>query len=162
MYTGIFRAKVLASRYLKEEGYIELQVKEGVIHSCLFITRKGQTYKWDHWEKQIVQLGVLNWELTTQQSSQPISQAVSSTSRPSSQEQASAAPQTPYSLKTPYHTAILSALQLRQWPMLHRQVYSLIDGRRQLSDIALVLHKSQQEIVQIIDDLRQQGLIDLR
>jgi hypothetical protein len=161
MYTGIFCAKISTSRYLKEEGQIELHVKEGVVLSCLFITRKGQVYQWDHWEKQIVQLGVLNWELTTQQPSEPMPRVISTTSRPPSQKQALAASQPQYSSKTPRQLAILSPLQLQQWPKLHRQVYSLIDGRRQLSNIALMLHRSQQEILQIIEDLRRKGFIDL-
>jgi Mn-dependent DtxR family transcriptional regulator len=43
--------------------------------------------------------------------------------------------------------------------MLYRQVYALIDGRRKVSDIAHMLHKSQREVAQIIENLRQRDLI---
>jgi hypothetical protein len=165
LYTGIFRAKVAASRSRPEEGHIELQVREGVIHTCCFISTRGQVYKWDKWETQLTQFGVLNWDLTPLESAGPLPRAPYSPLLVPSQ-QSPVATQKQSGARTPYHnhnhTGVLSPLQLHQLPMLYRKVYSLIDGRRQSADIAIVLHKSQYEITHIIDVLSQQGLIQLR
>jgi hypothetical protein len=160
LYTGIFRARVVSSRSQPRDGYIELQVREGIIQTCIFITTQGQVYKWDQWEIQLAQFGILNWELTSLQSLEPMPQAPSSTS-PAHSQQSPAGEQKQSLAKIPCHATALSSSQLRQLPMLYRQVYSLIDGKRQCSDIAIMLHKSQQEIERIFSDLGQQGLIKL-
>jgi hypothetical protein len=161
LYTGIFRAQIVASRSFPEEGHIELHVREGVIYACFFITAQKQMHKWENWETHLARFGALNWELTQQHSVESTSQTPSSIS-PSLSLQ----PQTPLLnhsvVKTPSHRVSLSASELARWPILYRHVYSLIDGKRQPSDIALVLHKSEQEIVKIIDDLYVRGLIQLR
>jgi hypothetical protein len=160
LYTGIFRAKVTPSRSQPRDGYIELHVREGIVQACSFITTQGQVYKWDQWETQLAQFGILNWELTPLQSSEPMPQVPSSTS--SAHFQQSPAGEQKQSLaKTPRHAKILSSSQFSQLSKLYRQVYSLIDGRRQCTDIAIMLRKSQQEVDRIIDDLGKQGLIQL-
>jgi hypothetical protein len=160
LYTGIFRAMVASSRFQPRDGYIELHVREGIIQTCSFITTQGQVYKWDQWEIQLAQFGMLNWELTPLQSSEPMPRMPSST-LPVPSRQSPEGEHKQSLAKIPRHAKVLSSSQLRQLPMLYRQVYSLIDGRRQCSDVASVLHKSQQEINRIIEDLIQQGLIQL-
>jgi hypothetical protein len=161
LYTGIFRAKVTPSRFQPRDGYIELHVKGGVIETCHFITRQGQVDKWDQWESQLAQFGTLSWELTPLQASRLIRE-VSPSTLPAHSQQLPAVEQKRSLVQIPHHTKALPSWQLHQMPRLHRQVYSLIDGKRQCSDIANVLHKSRQEINRIVDDLGKQGLIQLR
>ena len=160
LYTGIFQAKVIPSRFHSLDGYIELHVRNGIIQACCFITTQGQVYKWDQWETQLAQFGILTWELTPLQSSKCTSQVPSSTllAHP---RQSPAREQMQSLAKTPRHATVLSSSQLSLLPKLYRQVYSLIDGRRRCSDIAIVLRKSQQEINNILDDLGRQGLVQL-
>ncbi len=165
MYTGIFRAKVSGSRSWAEEGYIELQVEEGSICTCCFITTQGKVYKWDKWEILLTRFGVLNWELTPLKSSGPAPEVSRMSSSPglAPPQQWSATDHNRSSTKAPSHNSanVLSSLQLSQLPGLYRRVYSLIDGRRQCADIAVMLHRSQDEIAHILDILSQQGLIRL-
>jgi hypothetical protein len=158
LYTGIFRAKIISSRSQPKDGYIELYVRDGVVQVCRFITIQGQVEKWDQWESRLAQFGVLNWELTPLQSSEPIPQVPSSTS-PARSQQSPVGEQKQSLIRFPRHTKILSSWQILQMPKLYRQVYSLIDGKRQCTDIATVLHKSQAEVDDIIEDLAKRGLI---
>ncbi|HLI90878.1 MAG TPA: hypothetical protein VKV37_19470 [Ktedonobacteraceae bacterium] len=156
MYTGVFRAYVTETRLLPEEGSIELQAKEGNIIACRFITRQGQVYQWERWETELVRFGILNWEMTT------ASEAASQGPFPGSGRPASPSPDTVFAYQrapAPHHTTSLHPSEISRWPMLYRQVYALIDGRRKVSDIAHMLHKSQREVAQIIENLRQRDLI---
>lgn len=160
VYTGVFRATVTDTRLFLEEGQIELQVKDGVAIACRFVTKQGDVYLMERWEVQIGQLGVLNWELTT--SSEEMSpQRVSSSSGslPLVRQSSTAGRQQAI---TPHQAIRLLPAQIRQLPLLHRQVYSLVDGRRQPSDIAQLLYKQTQEIAQVIDELRRRGLIEFK
>jgi hypothetical protein len=174
LFTGIFRAKVDVSRHNTEEGYIELEVKNGAIVNCYFITMQGQVYQWEQWEEQLARYGVLNWEQTSQPFIDPITTNPNEATRIDHQESAQPVqptppvPPTPPAqstlpplLATPYRISVISASQQRGWPMLHRQVYSLIDGRRQLPEIAQMLRRTQQEIARVISDLRQYGFIQI-
>ena len=156
LYTGVFRAVVTDPRLFSAEGQIELHVKEGVAIACRFVTRQGEVFSLDRWDEQLGRVGVLNWELTT--SSDVIAQRTSSASlpvvRPTSDTLPSRQPARP-----PRQRITLLPAQLRQLPMRHRQVYSLIDGKRQAADIALLLYKPQHEIGQILEELERQGLI---
>src|SRR5579883_3280200 len=164
-YTGIFRARVSASRHLPEEGYIELQVKEGVIYACYFVSKQGKIYKWDSWDTQLAPLGVLDWKLEHRSSPGGLpgeggfsSLSVAGKKVKTVQERSPIE----IPLEIPYHIVVLSLAQIRLWPSLYRQVYSLIDGRRHVSEIAQILHKPQPEIERIIQELRRQGLIQMR
>jgi hypothetical protein len=154
MYTGVFRATIVASRNQRAEGHVALRVKEGTIYACVFTNTQGHVSSWDHWETQLPPFGVLNWELIPWQPFEHMQDNTSSRSPVLSQ-------QSPVGVQkqSPTHTVVLSPSQLRQLPMLYRQVYTLIDGRRQSCDIARMLHQSQQDIDRILGDLSQQGLI---
>jgi hypothetical protein len=156
MYTGVFRASVAATRLLPEEGNIELQAKEGSIIACRFVTRRGQIYPMDRWENELPRFGVLNWELT------PSAETGPQRTVPASRQPVRSSPDTLFAQQhapAPYHTISLSSSQIGNWPMLYRQVYVLIDGRRKISDIAHMLHRSQQEVTQVIEELRRRHLI---
>lgn len=158
MHTGIFRAQVVKSRLLPEDGYVDLQAKEGVVIACRFVTKQGRIYVWDRWNVELAKLGVLNWEQLPD-TAMPLRSAPAS--EPLSRQSSGALPVPNRSL-IPHHTHTLDAQQMQQLPMLYRRVYYLIDGKRQFSDIALMLHKPEQEIVQVIQVLIRQGLITLK
>ncbi len=142
-YTGIFRAKLAVAQRQIGEGFIELQVSEGTICACFFIPAQGHVQKWESWEAQLMQLGTLDWEQITS----------------SSLLQLPAASPEQHSIDVASHTMLLSATELSRWPPLYRRVYSLIDGKRQLSEIAFMLNKSLQEVAGVMDDLYHRGLI---
>jgi hypothetical protein len=142
-YTGVFRAKLAVAQRQIGEGFIELQVSEGTIRACFFISAYGHVQKWESWETQLMQLGTLDWEQVASSSSLQLSAA--------SSEQ--------HSTDVASHTMLLPTTELSRWPPLYRRVYSLIDGKRQLSEIALMLNKSPQEIAEVMNELHHQGLI---
>lgn len=158
-YTGVFRAYIVNPQLSSDEGYLELQAKEGVSIACRFVSKEGSVYIMDHWETRLTQFGILNWELTASTEAMP--QRIPPASESSPRQPSGALPRSTYAT-TPRHTDDLPSYQTRQWPMLYRQVYNLIDGKRQPADIALTLHKSQQEIAQVIDELRRKGLIEFK
>jgi hypothetical protein len=147
MYTGIFRAKLPGAQRQIGEGFIELQAREGTICACFFITAQGYVQKWESWETRLTQLGALDWEQTSSFLSQ------------SSSLQLPAASPAQHSIHAASHTIPLPATELSRWPSFYRRVYSLIDGKRQSSDIAFMLNRSEEEVARVMDDLYQQGLI---
>ena len=146
-YTGVFRAKLAGAQRQVGEGFIELRVSEGTICACFFIPAQGHVQKWESWETQLIRLGALDWEQVASLPSQ------------SSSLQLSAASPEQHSIDAASHTMLLPATELSRWPPLYRRVYSLIDGKRQLSEIALMLNKPPQEVAGVMDDLYHQGLI---
>lgn len=157
MYTGTFRASVIKSRLLSEDGYIELQVKEGVVVACHYVTRQGKRHVWEQWNRDLGKFGVLNWEQTAQ-TTQPLRLAPPSepTPRPSFIP-AQANSRSPI----PFHTLAPNVPRMQQLPLLYRQVYHLVDGKRQFSTIALLLRKSEEEVALVINELIRQGLVGL-
>ena len=156
MHTGIFRAQVAKSRLIPEDGYIDLQAKEGVVIACRFVTRQGETRVWERWGTELAKLGVLNWE---QMPDTAMQSRLTARPKPLPQQPVEPANNRP---SLPYHAIILNAYQTQQLPMLYRQLYYLIDGKRQVSDIALILHKSEQEVVQAKKALIRKGIIALK
>ncbi len=155
MHTGIFRAHVLKSPLLPDEGYIELQAKEGSVIACRFVTRPGEIYGWDRWDVQLAKIGVLNWELIPDRA---MHSRQLTPFGPFSRELQGALPVNNRS-SIPYQILILDVNQTRNLPALYRRVYFLIDGKRPFEDIALILHKSEQEILQVIDGLISRRLV---
>lgn len=164
-YTGVFRAKVGASRYQKEAGFVELHVTAGVVQACFFISGQKQIYKWEEWEQKLARLGVLDWEQASLHFVDPLPP-------PPNRSPASApfSPPPPSQLppprqataNIPYQVALLSPAQLLSLPMPYRRVYALIDGRRRIIDIAAMLRRPEAEIAHIMNDLRMQNLIQFR
>ena len=158
MHTGIFRAHIVKSRLLPTEGHVELHAKEGVVIACRFVAKQGEVYVWDRWDVRLAKFGVLNWE-----------QMLDSTMRLKSIPATETFPRLPSSILPvdnrsliPHQAIILNANQTLQIPTLYRRVYLLVDGKRQFSDIALMLHKSEQEVIQVIYVLIQRGLVTLK
>ena len=158
MHTGIFRAQVIKSRFLPDDGYVDLQAKEGVVIACRFVTKQGQVYVWDRWNAELARIGVLNWEQIPD-NAMPLRS--SPTTEPLSRQTSGALPVQSRS-SIPHHTNPVDASQMQQLPTLYRRVYYLVDGKRRFSDIALMLHKPEQEIVQVIHALIRQGLLTLQ
>lgn len=158
MHTGIFRARVMKSRLSPEEGAIELQAKEGIVIACRFVTRQGKVDVWDRWDVRLARFGVLNWELTPDDVTRPKAEPDTG---PLPGQISGALPVSNHSI-APHQLFSPHPQQMRQLPMLYRQVYYLIDGKRQASDIALVLHRSEQEVTQIFNELGRLGLIALK
>jgi hypothetical protein len=170
LHTGVFRAKVTASRQ-QAEGYVELHVKEGTILHCFFVNSRGEREKWEEWEKRLVPLGVLNWDHESLQTPEdPFLQVRNPTTPfPQARNPAMPFPQSPIPpgaarsfSPLPYQVVTLSSAQLAQLPSPCRRVYSLIDGRRRMSDIALILQRSEGEISKVVDYLIQLGVVRVR
>ncbi len=159
MHTGIFRAHVTKTRLLSEEGQIELQAKEGTVIACRFVTKPGEIFGWDRWDVQLAKIGVLNWELIPDRAmhSRQITPFA-----PHSRELQGALSVNNNRSSIPYQTLIPDANQTPLLPMLYRRVYCLIDGKRKFADIALILHKSEQDIDQVIHGLILRRLVMLK
>lgn len=147
LYTGIFRAEVFLSRDTSGRGHIELSVKDGTILACRFISIQGQRQTWDDWETRLAQLGVLDWQLAELPAS------------PTHHSQ-----QSPLDFRslTPYRKAVAGSFSLDQWPSLHRQVYLLLDGTRNINDIAQLLRKRPEIVLQVIEELRIRDIVQLQ
>ena len=51
------------------------------------------------------------------------------------------------------------AVMSRAWSREHRLIFALIDGRRTITEIAALLHKPPDHVVQVLNDLRAEGFI---
>jgi len=47
----------------------------------------------------------------------------------------------------------------RSWSREHRQVFALVDGRRTIAEIAALLHKPPEQVIQVLNDLHAGGLV---
>ena len=113
MHSGIFRAQVVKSRLLPEDGYIDLQAKDGVVIACRFVTRQGEARVWERWNTQLARLGVLNWE---QIPATAIQSKLTPRPKPLPQQSIGSVNNRP---STPHRAIILNAYQTQQLPMLY-------------------------------------------
>jgi hypothetical protein len=60
----------------------------------------------------------------------------------------------------PYRTPRGTQIAMdRSWSREHRLVFALVDGHRTITEIAALLHKPPEQVVQALNDLRAGGLI---
>jgi len=63
-------------------------------------------------------------------------------------------PLTRNTISRPRRTAALTQWQMRPWQGIHKQVYSLADGKRSVTEIAALLSTTPEAIKEILHDLQ--------
>lgn len=138
----------------------QLTLVEGKVTSCLLcnkvagrvLLRDAEVTRW------LSAQGKLYWRLEeiAQNQAEQLSQATVS---PSTDTVFPAQP-APRFITAPYRTPRgMQVAMDRSWSREHRLVFALVDGRRTIAEIAALLHKPPEQVVQVLNDLRAGGLI---
>ncbi len=138
----------------------QLTLVEGKVTSCWLrskvdgrvLLRDAEVTRW------LSVQGKLYWRLeeVAQSQAEQLSQAAVS---PSTEAVFPAQPASRFTTapcRTPRGTQVAMD---RSWSRDHRLVFALIDGRRTIAEIAGLLHKPPEQVVQVLNDLRAGGLI---
>lgn len=152
-FSGEFHAKVSSQPALREGGEVVLLVQNGNVISCFIFNKKGQKLYHDvEAQRLLPKLGILDWQLT----SSSFSPTANSVPPPA------ALPVNPTPSQKigpiPQRRSVPEA-QMRTWSMLERSVYSLVDGKHSIEQIATLLSRPISTIEQIIHKFEVSGVI---
>lgn len=128
---------------------IEIHFQAGTIISCFIISSSGHRIKDEESAKRLARLGKLNWTFVPQEET-VIQQA--------SPAPAPAPVQVP---ALPQRTVHLEQWQMNSWPRIHRRVFALADGTRNIGKIAEVLSTSPEVVRKVLQDLQSIGVVNM-
>ncbi len=150
--SGRLQTELPDVRGLKGQFQAELIIAAGKIISCSITNRSGQIIIGnDEAVLLLYNLGELNWTLTLQAETAP-------TNPPNIQNTASLPRLRPL---IPRRIALPRQGQVNTWPRKHRAVFALIDGQKNIEQIAAVLSLSRKNVEEILRDLQSIQVITL-
>lgn len=148
-YSGEAHASILPHSLLKEGGSAILTVKDGKVLDCVIFNREGKKlYAQAEAHSILSRLGILEWRLmeapasSTQSLSGPLALPVHQGNTFS-----------PRRVAVPLST-------VHQWPKLHRSVYFLADGTRNVEQIARIVSCPVTHVRRAINDLASLGALE--
>jgi len=151
-YSGELRAKIPAQALLKGGGEAVLLVQKGKIISCSVFHRNGNRWYGDvQAQRLLLRLGVVNWQVASSTGSQTTT-LVSLPTVPGTTSARRAQDLIPQNLPG-FQT------QMSTWSILERSVFSLADGTRTIEQIATLLSRPIETIIQVIYKLDKSGTI---
>ncbi len=161
--SGILQAELPSGLpRFKHPCQVVIELSQGEVVSCFVKGTKGQTLLVDHEALQTVStLGKLNWEFNQS----PTTPAASASQVSVSSPQASRATSPPTSAyphsPIPWRLRSVSVAGASNWPPLHRQTFVLVDGNRNVEQIAAILLQPVYIVEGVLQDLRSIGVIAL-
>lgn len=159
--TGFLYAEVpQGAAGLAEPCRIEIGLKEGTVISCFMIARYGRRFTEQETRQVLTRLGRLNWTFSFQQEAStflvtPLPPVARSPDTP--------LPPTAHA----YEIASLCLLRtsppeqrrMRDWTRLHRAVFALADGTKDIAKIAEILSISPELVRRVASDLQSVGAV---
>jgi len=146
--TGFLYADVPAGAAgISETCRIEINLMAGVMVSCAIVDSNGQLFSEKESVKKISRMGSLFWTFVPRQ---PV------TTSPLS------SPTTPGPVEVPIfprRTVHLEQWQMRDWPRLHRGIFALADGTRNIAKISEMLSTSPELVDRALRDLQSISVI---
>ena len=151
-YSGELQAKIPSQAALGEGGLVVLLVEKGKVISCLIFDKNGhKLYDDARAQRRLLKLGILDWHLVSSTESRTTSPVPLSTA-PEAIAARRVRDLIPQRLPG-YQT------QMSTWSILERSVFSLADGTRTIEQIAMLLSRPIQTIVEVIYKLAKSGVI---
>lgn len=136
-----------AVKNLRGPCRIEIMLKAGGVVSCTLVGSNGGQLTGKDAAQALIQLGRLRWTFM------PEPAAVAPPERP--------APTTEEIFLFPRQSAWLEQEQIRSWPRMHRAVFALADGTKDIVKIAEMLSTSPDVVDGALRDLRSIGVITM-
>lgn len=127
---------------LREPCHVEIALEGGNITSSSIVGKSGSLLTGARAYQELTRVGRLNWTFTPQ--SPTITQ-----SEPA--PPIALAKQPP---RRPRRTVVVGQQEMRPWQRIHKLVYGLVDGRRDVEEIAKLLSTSPEVIEDILSDLQ--------
>lgn len=154
--SGVLQAELPAGLpRLKQASQVVIELSQGEVASCFVKNARGQTLLTSQEALQGVSTaGVLNWVFQ-----QAASSSQASTSSPQGQSPASTPP--PPRSPVPRRLRYISTADSERWPLLHRQTFVLVNGKRNIEQIAATLAQPVFTIEGVLKDLRSIGAVEL-
>ncbi len=160
-YSGEVHANVPLQAKLREEGRVILMVYDGVVRSCLILSKRGQKQFHDaEAQRFFSKVGVLEWELVPFTSPQPTESVSPQPTQPAHPQPIAQASSPDSGARFCPRRLTVSQTQMRTWSVLQRSAYSLSDGIRDQAQIATLLSRPLNIIEQTISQLQQLGAIE--
>ena len=151
-YSGELRASIPSQTALREGGQVVLLAQKGQVISCMLFNKNGRMLCYGvQAQHLLIRLGIVDWQLVSSTESQTAS-PVPLPSVPgaiSVQRERDLVPQ----------RLLDSQAQMPTWSTLERSVFALADGTRTVEQIAILLSRPIQTIVQVISKLDKSGVI---
>lgn len=143
---------------MREPCRIEINIMAGMIVSCSILGKSGRRLAGEKAVREISRLGRLRWNFASQEEAtvQPASPASSFPSPVSP-----AFPQSVGISLFPMRAANLEQQQMRTWPRMHRAIFALADGTKNIEKIAAMLSISPGTVYKAILDLQAIGVLIL-
>ena len=143
--------------YQREAGEVALILGQGCVHTCTIRAADGLSLlQGGEALKTLERLGSLEWHVQRMADSSDAWSPNSEVGQDTRQSQEHAAEHIiPHRL-----VAHLSPVQQQKLSRHHRQIFSLVDGFRSIASIAALLHLSPDQVARLLQELRQDRLID--
>ena len=157
--SGILQAELPSGLpRLKQACQVVIELSQGEVASCFVKNAGGRTLLANQEAlRSVSTLEKLNWvfrqsAVTGQESTPP--QTVPFAQSPT-------LPPPPPRSPVPRRLRYVSMTDTERWPLLHRQIFVLVDGRRSVEQIAATLAQPIYTIEGVLRDLRSIGIIDI-
>lgn len=148
--SGRLQTELIDVPGLKGRFLAELTVVTGKITACVITNSSGQPVLFNNEALLLLHsLGSMNWVLDLQAENAPITSSHKIQSPPKPR------PLIPRRIMQP------TAGQINAWPRRHRAVFALIDGQRNIEQIAAILSMPRSSIQSILNDLQSIRIIIL-
>ncbi|MBV9231220.1 MAG: hypothetical protein JOZ18_18055 [Chloroflexi bacterium] len=146
--TGLLHADVPSGvASLREPCHVEISIMAGAIASCSIIGNSGRRVIEKKALQELSRLGRLRWTFTPQQEIVV--------------QQVSPAPAPVEISLFPWRTAQVEQWQMRNWSRMHKAVFALADGTKNITKIAGILSTSPDMIDKVLGDLQKIGVITM-
>jgi hypothetical protein len=161
---------------IREPCYVEIALEAGNVISCSITGSQGPLLTGAKAYQELMRQGRLDWTFVPQTqpltTSAPITDSLSiiptRVANPQAKPVTSAPitgslsivptrvinPQTRHTISRPRRTAELTQWQMRPWRGMHKRVYNLADGKRSVTEIAVLLSTTPEVIKEILQDLQ--------
>jgi hypothetical protein len=146
--TGFLTAETPSGvKNLRGPCRIEIMLKAGDVVSCTLVGSNGGQLTGKDAAQALIHLGRLDWTFM------PEPEVIAPQARP--------APIAEENFLFPRHSTRLKQGQIRNWPRMHRAVFALADGTKDVVKIAEMLSTSLDVVDGVLRDLRSIGVITM-
>lgn len=126
---------------LREPCHVEIALEAGNIVSCSIASSRGLLLTGDKAYQELTRLGRLHWTFVLQ--SLPVTQPGLATHAVEKK-----------AISRPRRIVVVEPWQMRLWQRMHKLVYGLADGKRNVTEIAALLSTTPEAIEEVLRDLQ--------
>lgn len=140
-----------------EQGRVRIILDRGKVVLCSIEGQNGYLVFGENALRLLLTIGELDWTYTPSVPQPPSLSATPQVSAPSTRQ----VPESPVIALTAYPIRLraIGPQELASWSRLQRSVYSIVDGRKTVADIARVLSYHETRVIEALSVLRTNKII---